>query len=187
MDVKLHNKNTKFFIKGVNIMKVKITKKVLIVCFLLLSGIVVGLIIAGCATIMHGSGQSIGISSHPSGASVFIDNVPYGNTPVSANLSRRDEHTVRIELKGYAPYEMQITKRTSAWVFGNIVFGGLIGLAVDAISGGLYELTPSHIRALFDKQGMNYPNRKDVIYVSLVSSPDPSWRKIGNLVPEIKQ
>jgi len=30
---------------------------------------------------------------------------------------------------------------------GNIVFGELIGLAVDAMSGGLYNLTPTQISA----------------------------------------
>jgi hypothetical protein len=32
-------------------------------------------------------------------------------------------------------------------VWGNIVFGGIIGLAVDAITGGLYKLAPEQVSA----------------------------------------
>jgi hypothetical protein len=92
---------------------------VLVGCFLL---------IWGCATIMHGTSQQIGISSMPSGAKVSVDSNPMGVTPIFASLSRGDNHIIKIELDGYVPHEMTITKKTSGWVWGNIVFGGLIGL-----------------------------------------------------------
>ena len=35
------------------------------------------------------------------------------------------------------------------WAWGNIVFAGLIGLMVDAWTGGLYELSQDHVAGTF--------------------------------------
>jgi hypothetical protein len=54
---------------------------------------------------------------------------------------------VKIELPGYMPYETNLIRKVDGWIAGNIVFGGLIGLAVDAITGGMYKLTPEQIQS----------------------------------------
>ncbi len=100
-----------------------------------------GTMLTGCATIMNQTTQSIGISSTPTGAAVAVDNVPNGKTPIIARLTRKDNHFVKIELEGYELFETTLTRRVSGWVWGNVAFGGLIGLAIDAITGGLYKLT----------------------------------------------
>ena len=140
------------------------------------------LLCTGCATIMNQTSQSIGISSNPTGATVTVDSAPHGKTPVVARLSRRDNHIVRLELDGYKPYETTLTRRVSGWVWGNIVFGGLIGLAIDAISGGLYKLTPDQIQAELRKEGQNsLLLKEDQLYVAVVLTPNPHWQKIGQL------
>src|SRR6266404_2478012 len=100
-------------------------------------GITLG--VSGCATIIHGTRQDVGISSTPTGASVSIDNTENGKTPLIAKLTRKDNHIVKIELAGYQTFEATLTRSVSGWVWGNIAFGGLIGLAVDGISGGIYK------------------------------------------------
>lgn len=71
---------------------------------------------SGCASIMHGTKQDIGIPSSPTNARVSVDNAPLGNTPLVAKLSRGDNHIVKIELDGYAPFEATLTKKVSGWV-----------------------------------------------------------------------
>ena len=110
------------------------------------------ILLAGCATIMHGTSQGIGLSRSPTNATVTVDNKPIGNTPVVATLSRKDTHIVKFAMAGFLPYEATVTRKVSGWVWGNIVFGGVIGLAVDAISGGLYELSPDQVAANLSKQ-----------------------------------
>ena len=61
-------------------------------------------------------------------------------------MSRSRQHIVTLSLEGFEPYQIIFSKRVSGWVFGNIIFGGLIGLAIDAISGGIYALTPEQAR-----------------------------------------
>src|SRR5689334_739562 len=88
--------------------------------------------LSGCATIIHGTKQEVGISSSPTGATVMIDNNDVGVTPVVSKLSRKQNHVVKIQLAGYQPFETTLTHSVSGWVWGNLAFGGLIGLVVDA-------------------------------------------------------
>lgn len=142
---------------------------------------VAALLSTGCASIMHGTSQDVGISSSPTNANVTVDKVAQGQTPVVAKLSRKDNHIVRLELDGYAPAEMTLTRSVSGWVWGNVVFGGLIGLAVDAISGGLYKLTPAQLQGTLARQGASIAPAKDGVYVVLVKAPEAEWVKVGQL------
>src|SRR5438045_124497 len=92
-----------------------------------------------CASIMHGKSQDVNIASQPSGASVTVDNQALGMTPVVAKLKRKDKHVITVKMDGYQPFEMTTTRSTSGWVWGNVVFGGLIGLAVDLGGGCAYN------------------------------------------------
>ena len=130
--------------------------------------------LTSCATIMHGTRQSVGIASNPSNASVWVDKIYSGNTPVIIDMSRKDNHIVRIELDGYQPYEATFSRQLSGWVFGNIVFGGVIGLAVDAISGGLYMLTPEQVQAELRSNHMAYSKKSNDSYIRLLSKLQPN-------------
>ena len=141
------------------------------------------LTLTACATMMHGSSQDVGISSNPTGATVTVDNQSPGQTPYIAHLSRKDNHVVKLDLAGYAPAELTLTRKTSGWVWGNIVFGGLIGLAVDAMTGGLYNLTPEQLSATLVSQKASIAPTKDGIFVLLVPVVNPSWTKVGQLAP----
>lgn len=64
------------------------------------------------------------------------------------------------------------------------MFGGVIGLAVDAISGGLYALTPEQVTGQLSKQGASLAPSSNGVYVVLVRQVDASWTKIGELERE---
>ena len=139
---------------------------------------------SGCATIIHGTKQDIGISSTPTGASVMIDNTDTGVTPVVAKLRRKEDHVVRIQLAGYQPFETTLTHSVSGWVWGNVAFGGLIGLAVDAASGGIYKLTPEQIEGSLQTGHASATNTGDGIYVVAVLAPQPDWVRVAQLQHE---
>ena len=140
-----------------------------------------GLLLFGCATIIHGTKQRIGISSSPTGAKVSVDNDSVGVTPLFVNLKRKDDYIVTIELPGYQKAQLTITSSVSGWVWGNIVFGGLIGLAIDAASGGLYELSPDQLNAELKKENSSAIYRKDGLYFVTVLKPDRNWQYLGKL------
>jgi len=134
-----------------------------------------------CGTIMQGTTQQVGISSNPSDASVSINGQNHGNTPMIIDLKRKDSHMVKIELDGYQPYETTLTRSTSGWVWGNIVFGGLIGLVVDASAGGMYKLTPEQIDSELRSVQAEAVSNDDGLYIAIVLEADPKWEKIGSL------
>lgn len=142
------------------------------------------LTLLSCGTIMQGSKQQVGFSSNPSNADITIDGQSKGTTPVTVHLKRKDSHMIRIELDGYEPYETTLTRKTSGWVWGNIVFGGLIGLAVDAAAGGMYKLTPEQVSVEFRESRnsrISATGTEDDMFVTVVLEPDPSWEKVGSL------
>jgi len=76
---------------------------------------------------------------------------------------------------------MTLTRQLNAWVVGNIVFGGLIGLAIDAITGAIYKLTPEQIQAELKKASMSINLGDDKLYIAFTLTPDSTWEKIGQL------
>jgi hypothetical protein len=143
--------------------------------------IVSALALTACASIMHGTSQDVGISSTPTSAFVTVDNAAKGQTPFVAKLSRKDNHVIHITADGYAPADLTLTHSTSGWVWGNLLFGGIIGLAVDAITGGLYKLTPEQLNATLAKQQASVAPTKDGFYVVLVPAAERGWLKVGQL------
>ena len=141
-----------------------------------------GPLLTGCATIIDGTDQRVSFSSNPTQAEVIVDGQIIGKTPLTKDLSKKSEHSVKLNLHGYHPYEVTLTKKVNSWVWGNLVFGGLIGLGVDALTGGLYELTPSQINADLKVKGLSSTSLGDkTLYVTVTLHPDSSWKKIGNL------
>ncbi len=141
------------------------------------------LLMGGCASILHGTRDQVGIASQPTGAEVIIDNQLYGKTPVTAELRRKDKHNITINVEGYEPYEFTITRKTSGFVFGNVVFGpfGLIGLAVDAITGGMYRLEPDQVQAELQTGTPKVALTEGTLYVILTPKVDPAWVKVGQM------
>jgi hypothetical protein len=138
-------------------------------------------VLTACASIVHGTSQNIGISSSPTSASVTVDNMAKGQTPFVAKLSRKDNHVIHIAADGYEPADLTLTRSASGWVWGNLVFGGLIGLAVDAMTGGLYKLSPEQLNATLAKQTASVSPSKHGIYVVLVPAAEKGWVKLGQL------
>jgi len=110
--------------------------------------------LGGCATIVARSSQTVVVGSVPEGAAVSITNasgvaVHSGNTPMSVTLKKgrgyfKPEHyVVRVSKEGFQQQELKLDGAINGWYFGNIIFGGLIGmLAVDPSTGAMYTLQP---------------------------------------------
>lgn len=136
-----------------------------------------------CASLTHGNMQDVSVGSTPAGASISVDGKPMGTTPAVVNLTRKDAHVLRLDLEGYAPFEMALERKTSGWLWGNIIFGGVVGVAIDAVTGAMYKLTPGTVDATLATRTAVVEGRR-TIQIAIVMSPDPSWEKIGQLTRE---
>ena len=105
----------------------------------------------GCASILGGgTHKDISFTSNPSGANVTIFNnkgeeVNHGVTPFSARLKRgrgyfaAEKYTIQCDLNGVHK-EMEVHNSLNPWYFGNILFGGLIGMViVDPLTGAMFD------------------------------------------------
>ncbi len=102
---------------------------------------------SGCATLVKGVYQPIGITSKPAGALVKVDGIDKGETPMVIKMKRNKAHTVQLDKPGYETFEGAIATKSSGWIWGNILIGGLIGLVVDLISGASNNLDPDSVHA----------------------------------------
>jgi len=51
-----------------------------------------------------------------------------------------------MEATNYYPYEVHVKLTVDGWYFGNVLFGGLIGiLIVDPATGAMYTLKPNEL------------------------------------------
>ena len=70
----------------------------------------------------------------------------------------------------------------SGWVWGNILFGGIIGLIVDASTGAMYKLTPEQVEASLKANPKAISQVKgEGLILAVALAPDPSWQKIAQL------
>ena len=157
----------------------------------LIASSLVILMMSSCASIIHGPTQTVDFSSQPSGATITIDGKEYGNTPQAIELrrkgrekgdkSKKQMYDVKVALDGYYPYELKIKREMDGWFLGNILFGGLIGIIVDASNGAMYKLAPDQIIAQMNKSTAMNNEDKDKIYFAVTLEIDPSWEKIGQM------
>lgn len=111
--------------------------------------------LSGCASIVGDSKYPVAVKSTPAGASFTIKNragevVHTGTTPGTVTLKsgsgyfKGEAYTVTFHKDGYADTTTQLTSSMSGWYWGNILFGGLIGmLIVDPLTGAMYKLPDS--------------------------------------------
>ena len=127
------------------------TKQRLLNIFVLL--FTVGTIVA-CASIVSKSSYPVTIKSSPAQADITIKDetgkaVYDGKTPTTVTLNTKagyfkgKDYTVTFSKEGYDKHEAVIKRGvdTGWYIFGNILFGGLIGwFIVDPITGAMWKL-----------------------------------------------
>lgn len=109
-------------------------------------------VLIGCATIVNDNYVDLPVETEPPGATVTYNGQTY-ITPCALEIPRGEERTVivRVEKPGYKPVEIRLERSLDGWLWGDIVCGGLIGLAIDFISGDAYDLDPAYIKKRLKK------------------------------------
>lgn len=117
-----------------------------------IAAVFVMLVLQGCASILGDSRYPVSVSSAPPGASFEIADkngqiVHSGHTPSTVTLKSGkgyfsgQTYTLRFKKDGYPDRSVTLDSSVSGWYWGNIVFGGLIGmLIVDPATGAMYKL-----------------------------------------------
>ena len=119
----------------------------------------------GCATIVSKNRYDVTISSTPSDADITITDrrgreIYRGTTPAtvplksSAGFFTKADYLVGFEKPGYDRHIVPIHFKLDGWYFGNIIFGGLIGLLiVDPATGAMFKLHTEYINETLQPTG----------------------------------
>ncbi|MDO4224271.1 MAG: PEGA domain-containing protein [Bergeyella zoohelcum] len=124
---------------------------------------VTALLSTSCASIVSKSSWPIMISSNPSEAKLTITDkkgvdIYTGFTPTTIKLKSgsgffgKARYQVKIEKEGYQTKVVPVEFKLNGWYFGNILFGGFIGLLIiDPATGAMYRLETETINETLQK------------------------------------
>ncbi|MEM7720926.1 MAG: translation initiation factor 2 [Pseudomonadota bacterium] len=108
------------------------------------------LCLANCATVTRGTTDVLQFQTTPSGAAVQTSNgFTCASTPCAIEMPRRSELVATITHDGCRTHQVNVTHHTAdagaAGVAGNVLLGGVVGLAVDASTGASQDLVPNPV------------------------------------------
>jgi hypothetical protein len=107
--------------------------------------IILTMALSSCSTVLNTTTQEVEIKSEPANAKITIDGKKFGTTPQIVNLERGNNHVVKLDLEGYDPYEIQLTRRISFWFWGNALNGFLPGMIIDMFTGSMHNILPENV------------------------------------------
>lgn len=114
--------------------------------------VILVLALSGCSSIVSKSDYAVEILSNPESANFFVTdnngrNVYSGVTPKTITLKSSSgyfsgaSYKIKFSKEGYLDQVFMLNRSIDGWYFGNILFGGLIGmLVVDPLTGAMYNL-----------------------------------------------
>ena len=128
-----------------------------------------------CASIVSKTKYPVTIDSAPRGASVTIvnkrgDQVYTGVTPSLVKLKsgggffQNAIYTITLSKEGFTTKTIELKATLNGWYFGNVLFGGLLGLLIiDPATGAMYKLKITDVNeTLLPAQGSGNTTSADV-------------------------
>lgn len=127
------------------------------------------LFLPACATITQGSTDTVTVDTRPPGAVCTITQngqtvAVINPTPGSMVVPKsKNDLAVDCEKDGFNRSAGLLASEFEAMTFGNIIFGGVVGVAVDAASGALNEYPPIITLTLQPEEFRN-PEERDQFF-----------------------
>ncbi|MFZ4107166.1 hypothetical protein [Flavobacterium sp.] len=152
--------------------------------FLAISSI---LLLTGCASIVSKSSWPITINSSPSEAKISIKDkkgieIYTGNTPATLKLKSgagffsKARYQVTFEKVGYDKKVVPVEFKLNGWYFGNIIFGGPLGLLIiDPATGAMFKLETEFLNETLTKSVANV-DTKELKLLDINNIP-AEWKK----------
>lgn len=124
--------------------------------------------LSGCASIVSGSSQNINLSTNPP-ASVICDvkneRGEWKVSPIPGSLLlKRSKSPLSIKCEGAGYYgEYSKGGELEGWTVGNILFGGIVGLVIDAGTGAMFSyddaiVVPVKLKDPFEQNSSSTPS-----------------------------
>ena len=139
-------------------------------------------ILAGCASIVSKSEYPVSVISNPMGADFVVKRangmpIASGVAPATITLGASDgyfkpaKYTVEFRRKGVVQ-SVPLTAKVDGWYFGNLLFGGLIGLLiVDPATGSMWTLKDTVVATFQQTADAGKPGERSLRIVDINSLP----------------
>ncbi len=130
------------------------------------------LLVSSCATAIKGTEETVTIETDPQGAACDLMRdgevvALVDQSPGAVEVERSESDIeVRCRLDGYEVAEGRLVAGTNNATMGNLVLGGLIGMAVDAASGANNEY-PESISLVMVPTAFDTEEHRDKVYAKL--------------------
>lgn len=104
----------------------------------------VAVALSGCASIIKGSSEEVSVATTPDGGATCELSNSEGHWTVTTpgktkvDLTKHDLN-VSCDKPGYQQAKTTVSSGFQAWTLGNLILGGVIGLAIDAADGAMNE------------------------------------------------
>jgi len=120
-------------------------------------------LLPACATIVSKTSYPVYIKSDPVGATISITDkkgkeVYKGKSPTQITLKAgagyfsKAVYHVKISKSGYSDKTVDVMFKLNGWYFGNLIFGGLVGLLIiDPASGAMWKVVDPVVDETLDK------------------------------------
>jgi hypothetical protein len=142
--------------------------------------IAITMIVSGCATITRGTTTQIQIHSNPPEAQARTSMGFTCVTPCTLQVSRKDEFTVIITKPNYhtveVPVRTQVAGAGAAGFAGNIILGGVVGMAADAATGATLEHFPNPVSVMLTPRKKGEP---DSVIKIMPGPPTPKPEEVN--------
>lgn len=137
------------------------------------AALVAAVLLSGCATITQGTGQTIAINTEPEGANckleragIAIGFVRSSPGPVTIEKSKNDV-LVTCNKEGFLEEQQPLAAGFAGMTLGNLLLGGIIGVAIDAGSGAINKY-PESVTLFLDPTEFASLEARDTYYDAAV-------------------
>lgn len=135
----------------------------------------------GCATLFSDGSQQIKVSSNVQGATVYLDNEPIGQTPMSFDLDRDTfkRHELSVEYQGHRSDTVKIQKSLNTTSLFNCT--SILSWGTDALSGNMMEYHPDSYFIEVERKGTPETARERELMWFVVMNDRQLLRDISRL------
>jgi hypothetical protein len=137
-------------------------------------------LVSGCATLIHGSHQTIPITSDPPGAQLSIGGSQY-ITPAEVSLARDQEYQAVFTKPGYQTQTAAVHSSFSGVTFIDLIF--IIPWAVDLADGAAYTLDPETVEIHLQPQLASAPPPATPAVVAAAPAPTTAVAPVNQGLP----
>lgn len=135
--------------------------------FVRIAGVILlALMTANCATVTRGTTSQVQINTEPSDAQITTSMGHSCRSPCTLTVDRKAEFTVVARKEGYREASVPVATRVAgsgaAGFAGNVLIGGIVGMAADAATGATLEHFPNPVAISMEPDRPAPPARRPV-------------------------